>query len=168
MGFKSARCQDESRGLKLARACATERLAPCGVNRVIARRRRQPPSHVCGIGVVTDLEGAARAVAGWRQHVLGLRYPSRTARSSARPARVVWLFVWPRHTNSTVAVAPLDPYARGKRASGGIREGRAHGHAAVCDGDARVWRAVSSAQRGNICAERGGRCSSCSAPPLEG
>ena len=87
----------------------------------------------------------------------GLRYPSRKARSSARPARVVRLFVWPRHTNGTVAVAPLDPCARGKRASGGIREGRAHGHAAVCDGDACVWRAVSSAQRGNVCAERG-RC----------
>ena len=54
-----------------------------------------------------------------------LRYPSRKARSSARPARVVRLFVWPRHTNGTVAVAPLDPCARGVRASGGKGEGRA-------------------------------------------
>ena len=42
---------------------------------------------------------------------LALHYCSRKARSRLGPARVVGLFVRPRHTNSMVATSPLDPCA---------------------------------------------------------
>ena len=48
-----------------------------------------------------------------------LRYSSHTARSGLGLARVVRLFVWPRHTNGTQAVAPLDPCACEVHAQGG-------------------------------------------------
>ena len=54
-----------------------------------------------------------------REPQLGLRYSTHTARSSARPARVVGLFAWLRHTNSMVATAPLDPCAREMNAKRG-------------------------------------------------
>ena len=53
------------------------------------------------------------------------RYSSRKARSRLGPARVVRLFVWSRHTNDTVAVAPLDLCARELNAHGGISQRRA-------------------------------------------
>ena len=48
-----------------------------------------------------------------------LRYSSRKARSGHGPARVEGVLTWPRHTNFTVATAPLDPCVRGTSAHRG-------------------------------------------------
>ena len=49
----------------------------------------------------------------------GLRYSSHTARSGPGLARVVRLFVWPRHANGVLSTTPLDPCACEMSAQGG-------------------------------------------------
>ena len=48
-----------------------------------------------------------------------LRYSSHTARSGLGLARVVRLFVWPRHANGMSSTTPLDPCAYEMSAQGG-------------------------------------------------
>ena len=82
-----------------------------------------------------ELGERARAV-GIHLEVLGvalerlavrLRYSSHTARSGLGLARVVRLFVWPRHANGMLSTTPLDPCACEMSAQGGNkrRTGRA-------------------------------------------
>ena len=69
------------------------------------------------------LDAAAAALYGPEpvlpRGVPALFQPQGKVRPRPGPARVVGVLAWPRHTNRTVATAPLDPCTRGTSAQRG-------------------------------------------------
>ena len=75
-----------------------------------------PTRCICDSSELADRTAARDCASPLRSY---LRYSSRKAKSGHGPARVVGVLAWPRHTNCTVATAPLDPCARGTSAQRG-------------------------------------------------